>query len=352
LVGLIVALACVTRYAGITLAGTAGLFILLDGSLKPRKKIAHLFLFGLVSASLLALNLVRNSLINGTLTGWREKGVTPFRQNLHDLGSVFCDWLPFFNGHYTGAGALASCWILLFLFLFIRRLIKKQGFQSYENIATGFFIMYFLFMVISATLSRFQMLNSRLLSPLFVPWIWGASSWLPPALAGLKTNSLKRWGLLIAGLLAMGFFLWGQKQVDYETWDGVKDAGIPGYTEDPWRDSETIKYIRDNKALFEKFAKRNTLYSNSNDAIWFLLGGLHADMLPHKDFKKDIQEFLAEKSFYIFWFNDATNPDLLHIPLISSYKHLVEVRQFEDGAVYLFSDPPGVDSVLKASPNP
>ncbi|MDR3716552.1 MAG: hypothetical protein P4L51_27415 [Puia sp.] len=354
-VGLITAMACITRYAGITLAGTAGLFILLGGSLKPLKKIAHLFLFGLVSASLLTLNLIRNNLVNGTLTGWREKGITSFGQNLHDLGSVFCDWLPFFNGRYAGAAALAVCWFGLLAFLFVRRLVRwfaaspplpavepdTIGFWSYENMATVFFIVYFLFILLSATFSRFQTLNSRLLSPLFIPWVLGASSWVPSLFRQLATGRRRRWRIpaLIAALLAAGCFLWGQKQTDAETWDGVKDAGIPGYTEDPWRNSETVKYIRDNKTFFENFSKRYTLYSNANDAVWFLLGGLHADMLPHKDFKNDIAEFLAEKTFYVFWFNDASNPDLLTIPFISSHVRMVEEHHFEDGAVYKFSAP-------------
>ncbi len=339
LAGGIAALACITRYAGITLPATAGLLILLDIRMKPAKKMAHMIIFGLTAVSLLALNLLRNVLINGTLTGHREKGITSFRQNMHDLGSVFCDWLPFFNGRYAFAEAIAAFWIIAFIALFIRRRVKESGFHSYDNIATAFFIVYFLFIVVSATLSRYQTLNSRLLSPLFIPWIWGASSWIPGRLIFLPDRAARmRMAIGMAGLAAAVCFLWGQWLADNETWDGVKDAGIPGYTEDPWRNSETIKYVQTNKDQIGRFQKQYTLYSNAPDAIWFFMG-LHSDMLPHKDFKKDIAEFLAEKSFYIIWFNDGVNPDLIPIEYISAHKKLVESHLFGDGAVYRYTDP-------------
>lgn len=331
LLAFIAGLACITRYAGITFIGTGGLLLLSDPGLRPGKKIRHLLLFGLIASSLLAINLYHNKLAAGTFTGYREKGITSFSRNLHDFGSVFCNWLPFFNNHYTLASWIGLFWIVVFTIAFTGRLVKKEHFFSYENIATAYFIIYSAFILLSATISRFQQLDSRLLSPLFIPWLWGSTCRIPAwTVSGTQRRRIGVILAVIAGAISFGT---GQLRADYEAWDGAKYAGIPGYTEDDWRNSETIRFIRKNKTLMRFKA---TLYSNANDGIWFLTG-VRADLLPHKDFPNDIKEFLAEDHFYVVWFNDGVNADLIDIAFISRYKKLAEMHEFSDGTVYFFT---------------
>ncbi|MHA4811183.1 hypothetical protein ACX0G9_23955 [Flavitalea flava] len=330
LMAVVAGLACITRYAGITLIGTGGLLILCDRNQVCRKKILHLFLFGFLSTSFLAINIFRNRLATGTLTGYREKGITPFGRNLHDFGSVFWDWSPFSGNYYWLNVLIGGCWILIFIFLFLAPLIRKTPVLTYEHQAITFFVVYSVFILASATLSRFQALDSRLLCPLFIPWLWGSTSWLPAATDSWR--GLRRGLLLVAALMGGAIFMAGQLSDDYETWDGVKDAGIPGYTEDGWVHSETMDYVRNNT---EKMHFKSTLYTNANEGIWFLTG-VRSDMLPHKDFPKDVQEFLAEDHFYVVWFNDSINSDLLSIDFISHHKKLVSQEVFGDGAVYFF----------------
>ncbi|HZE83693.1 MAG TPA: hypothetical protein VE035_05250 [Puia sp.] len=331
LMGLIAGLACVTRYAGITFIGAGGLLLICDPALELKTRIWHMLLFGLASTVLLALNLYRNQLVTGTLTGFREKGVTSFGANLHDMGVVFCNWLPFLQNHYSIAGALAMVLILAFVNAFVVRLVRRERFFSYENISAAYFIVYAVFILLSATVSRFQTLDSRLLSPLFIPWIWGCTSWIPVWTAGWP--SVKRIGVILVTAVAAIVFQAGQLSNDYEAWDGIRSAGIPGYTEDGWRNSETIRFVRDNKAALHA---RSTLYSNATDGIWFFTGD-HADMIPHKDFPADVREFLAEDHFWVIWFDDAINPDLLSLDYIGRYKKLSEVRRFSDGSAYFYT---------------
>lgn len=353
LMAVLAGLACVTRYAGITLIGTGGLLILCDilsGGSPGRthevgKKVRHLLLFGFLSFSFLLINLIRNRLITGTLTGYREKGVTPFVRNLHDFGSVFWDWLPFSGSHYWLSFLIGAGLVILFIILFLAPLIRKGpsfsfkalsfetfSFErvSFEQIAIAYFVVYAVFILVSATLSRFQALDNRLLCPLFIPWLWGSTSWIPQAMS--RWTGLRRSLFLAAALMTGAIFLAGELSDDYETWDGVKDAGIPGYTEDGWVHSETMNYVRNNK---EKMHFKSTLYTNANEGIWFLTG-IRSDMLPHKDFSRDVQEFLAEDHFYVVWFNDSINSDLLSIDFISHHKKLIDQQVFSDGAVYFF----------------
>ena len=337
LLGFVATLACVTRYAGVSFILTGGLLILCDGALRWKKKIGHLLLFGLVASSLLALNIYRNRLVTGTLTGYREKAIVTFGANLHDFGSVLCDWLPFFDDDYRLASVVGACCILFCMGLFVYRLVRQRNFFSYENIALAFFVVYTVFILATATLSRFQQLDSRLLSPLFIPWLWGSTSWISNLIQGPFRSRPRLRGILILGALAAaGCFQMGQWEVNAYDWDGVKYAGIPGYTEDSWKKSETMHYIGTHKDLF---SPRTPIYSNAFEGIWFFTA-LRSDMLPHKDLPWDVREFLKEKNFYVVWFTDAINTDLVTIDFIRQHKNLVSEQRFSDGTIYFFTTDP------------
>ncbi len=339
-IAILAALACVTRYAGISLILAGGGLIFCDRDLPWKKKIGHLFLFGLIASSLFALNLYRNHLVTGTLTGYREKAITTFATNLKDFGSVLCDWLPFLDEDYRLAGVVGAISILFCIGIFMVRLVRKKDFYSYENIALSFFVVYAVFILATASLSRFQQLDSRLLSPLFIPWLWGSTSWIPGVLRdwkigspGSRLHTYTLQGFRLVCLAAAVAFQAGQWEVNAYNWNGVKYAGIPGYTEDQWKSSETMHYIRAHKDIFNS---GTSLYSNAFEGIWFL-AGIQSDMLPHKDLPWDVREFLKEDHFYVVWFNDAVNTDLVTIEFISGQKKLISEQRFSDGVIYYFT---------------
>ena len=341
LLAFLAALACVTRYAGVSFILTGGLLLLCDRALSWKKKIGHMILFGVISSSLLALNIYRNRLVTGTLTGYREKAIVSFSTNLHDFGSVLCDWLPFIDDEYRWSAIVGSCSILLCIGIFLYRLLRQQNFYSYENLGLTFFVVYTVFILATASLSRFQQLDSRLLSPLFIPWLWGSTSWIadvirnPPSFLPRFRFKIRPW-LIIISLAAAICFQIGQWKVDAEDWDGIKDAGIPGYTEDEWKHSQTMQYINTHKELF---SPHTPTYSNAFEGIWFFTG-LRSDMLPHKDLPWDVKEFLKETNCYVIWFEDAVNTDLFTIEDIKHYKKLVSEQSFGDGVIYFFTTDP------------
>ena len=335
-IGVIGGLSCVTRYAGISLAGLGGLLMLCDGRLRwSWKKIGHMVLYGAVSLSFLALNLYRNYQVTGTLAGYREKGLTSLGTNIFNFGSVLSDWLPFFNEHYMLASAVAVFFILLITGIFIYRLVRRAGFFSYDTIALSYFIVYTTFILYTATVSRFQALDSRLLSPLFLPWLWGSTVWIP---AAIKRCSIP-WRRVTAGvsLLAAVCFLQGEWHTFRENWDGIHYAGIPGYTENTWRKSETMAYVRAHR---DSLQNTGTVYSDAFEGLWFLGGGLQAELIPHKDNAEDIRYMMKDDHFTVIWFDDAVNKDLIDVDYIRSRKQLVRELQFEDGAIYFFRNAP------------
>ena len=137
--------------------------------------------------------------------------------------------------------------------------------------------------------------------------------------------------------MAIGFIIFlsfqcAQLAADYETWDGVKDAGIPGYTENQWKYSETVEYIQKNSLPVQK---GYTIYSNAYDAIYFFTGR-PGKFLPNKEFYPGIQKFLQDPHCYLVWFDDGDNPDLLSLDFIIRIKKMSLLKQFNDGAIYVY----------------
>jgi hypothetical protein len=345
-IGIIAGMACVTRYAGISLAGMGGLLMLCDAGLRwGRKKTGHIVLFSGLSILFLALNLYRNLHLTKTLTGYREKGVTPLVLNIHDFGTVICDWLPFRGDGYRVATVLAIVFIILITAIFVYRLVRRTGFFSYDTIALSFFVVYAGFILFTATVSRFQQLDSRLLSPLFLSWLWGSTCWIPavrpPDPVSRRPRSLSAWKKT-AFFLCLGaavYFFSGEIQAFRDNWSGIHYAGIPGYTENDWRNSETIAFVRDHRDSLRNIPRLGTLYSDAFEGLWFL-AGVRSDLLPHKDDAEDIRYMLKEARFTVIWFDDAVNDDLIDIDFLKSRKQLVREMHFKDGAIYYFETAP------------
>lgn len=119
-VAFVTALACVTRYAGVTVIGTGGMLLLFDSRLEVKKKIGHILLYGVVSCSLLAVNLFHNAAVTHTGTGPRYKSLTSLSENMHYFGTVMCDWFTLNPSAYTMAFTITALLVVGFFagFLF------------------------------------------------------------------------------------------------------------------------------------------------------------------------------------------------------------------------------------------
>src|SRR4029077_8369551 len=140
----------------------------------------------------------------------------------------------------------------------------------------------------------------------------------------------RRIAVVSLGILLAAGFQYNQLKADYETYDGVKDAGIPGYREDPFPQSDIVVYIQKNKSLFKP---GYIIYSNAGDAVYFFTG-LFSQLLPQDVFPKDIKNFYLERRQYVVWFNNVDNPDLISLDEILKNKKMKLIEQLNDGAVY------------------
>jgi hypothetical protein len=329
-VAAVTAISCITRYAGVTIIGAGGLLLLLDNELPIRKKIGHILLFGSISISLLVGNLIMNSINTGLSTGMREPSITSFGQNLHYFGTVINDW--------GSLGAAADNYAALFtavIFLTLIGILLWKAWtgriNSYENIVIAFAIVYGLFIVISASISRYERINSRLIAPMFIPLLISCTSWVPDVLRIIH-NKIIKYALAGIAILLMLAFEYSTYQVDYQRYDDELDFGVPGYSDDSWNKSEFVVYLKKHQTMFKPGIP---IYTDADEAV-YLFTGMSSTLIPHKLQTDKVQKLYQEKRFYLIWFDNLYNAELISIDDIMAHKKLVKLGGVKQGEVYYF----------------
>jgi len=325
---LICSLSCLTRYAGVFLIIT-GLFLLFfNRAFTWRKRILDCMLFGSISFSLLLINIIRNLKETGLAMGPRPRNDEGILKIMEYFGGVLCDWLLL-----ERMPLLAITLTIVLLILFAAAIIfnknrkkSKYGFE-YTMAVTG--LIYCIFMIITSSYTRYEQFTNRLLSPIFIPLLWCISCWIPGFIN--KRSIRLKWVYGILFLLITVWFLNAQVRADYEYYDGVKDAGIPGYREDPFVQSDIVQFLEKNKNIFDP---RIPIYSNAGEAVYFVTG-IAARQLPFLDFPTQVQQYYNGKNNYLVWFNDLDNPSMPDLKSILQHQDMTVVKELKDGVVYV-----------------
>lgn len=326
----IVAISCITRYAGVTLVATGGLLLLLDNELSIRKKVIHILIYGCIAISLLVGNLLLNYFATGLSTGTREPSITPFIDNLYYCGTVMCDWAALPSSMYPYAAWLSA---LVFIVLggFLVFKTSRGGVNTYENIHIAFALVYGLFIVVSSSISRYERINSRLLSPMFIPLLIGITSWVPDVLRRIPRK--KQWYYALPFVIMMLAFEYATGAIDYQRWYDENDYGVPGYTDDDWNTSEFIKFLKTHKHLFKPGVP---IYSDADEAVYFFTGE-SSTLLPHRYFKNDVEKVFAVKHYYLIWFSSLNNKELIGLEDLQQRENLKLLYHLKDGEIYEYN---------------
>jgi hypothetical protein len=325
----VAAICCITRYAGVTVIATGGLLILMNSQLALRKRLMHVLTFGAAGISLLVTNIIINRLSSGLATGTREPSVTSFGENLYYFGTVMCDWLGLTEQTHPYGWLLATSIIIAMITALLWQWLKGR-LNSYESIIITYAVVYSLFILIIATFSRFERMNSRLLSPLFIPLAIGCTSWLPDVLQHIRKKA-RLWAAIPA-VFIMGLFIYNYILIDLKRYDDEFDYGVPGYTDDDWNKSAFVVFLKQHKQIYKPGVP---LYSNADEAVYFF-GGMRAKL--HVFFKQDVAKFYSKKHFYLVWFKALNPPELLGLKDIEKVKKLKLLYDLEDGAVYEYNE--------------
>ncbi len=323
---IIASLAFLVRYAGITCVITGCIIILSNRNLPFSKKLIHLFGFGAVGVLLPLINLVRNIMVSETYSGVRQKSLNSFYINLTNAAEVLEQWFISLSNS-SKAGIFILVFLVLASLILLYYSFKKHFLtSSYNSIISLFFLVYIGFMLTISTVSRFETLSSRLLSPVYIPIILLIST-IVLQLLRIKNRPLKITAALLL-LIIYGFMQFNHYKTNAATWEGVSVAGIPGYTENQWVKSSMANFIKNNPKEILPI-----IFSNADDAVFFLTGKT-AFALPHKDIPSEISSFKTNKSFCLIWFYNGQNKDLINLEYINQYKKAKAAWQFKDGIIY------------------
>jgi hypothetical protein len=325
---LICALACLTRYAGVFMILTGLCLIFFNGAMPWRRRIFHCLIFGSLSFSLLLINIIRNLSATGLAMGPRPKSDTGVLKIMEYFGGVLCDWL-LIDRKPLLAVILTIILLMLFTISFLYTKNRKKSIYGFEYAMAVTGLIYCVFMIISSSLTRYEQFTNRLLSPIFIPLLWSLSWWIPGFLS--KKSYRLKWIYGLVFFLITIWFLNVQIRADYEYYDGVKDAGIPGYREDPFVQSEIVQFLEKNKEIFDP---RFPIYSNAGEAVYFVTG-MPAHQLPFLDFPAQVQQYYSGKNNYLVWFRDLDDPAMPDLKSILQHKNMEAVKELKDGAVYM-----------------
>ncbi len=329
---LICATVCLTRYAGVFCLITGGVLIFFNDKPSWRKRIVHCFIFGSISLGPLLINIVRNRWVTGLATGIRPKSEVGLSTILDYFGGVLSDWLLVARNPGLSI-VLASGVLLLFAATIVRRKLRKTT-ESFEYVAAVLGLVYGGFLLVSYSITRYEPFTNRLLAPIFIPLLWTISCWIPGWL--LAARRRMKWVAATAVLVAAAWFLNRQLAADWEYYDGVKDAGIPGYREDPFVESGIVQFLEKNQSLFNS---DRPVYSNAGDAFYFVTGK-PSFQLPFLDFPDQVQRYYDRQRNhltpdYLVWFQNEEDLQMPALDTILKHKEMVLLKQLPDGAVYM-----------------
>jgi hypothetical protein len=167
---------------------------------------------------------------------------------------------------------------------------------------------------------------------MFIPLLIACTSWVPDVLK--FTRSYLKYVLSGVAIILMLAFEYATLQVDLQRYDDENDYGVPGYSDDDWNKSEFVVYLKKHHNIFKPGIP---IYSDANEAV-YLFTGMPSALVPHKFFKMDVQKFYAQKHFYLIWFDNLYNTELVNLPDIAKNKKLTKIGSAKEGEIYLVAD--------------
>lgn len=248
------ALACLQRYAGITLVAAGGLMILGQITWKrsqwtspSRQTWTHFIWFGLASLAPVGLWLTRNFFLTKTITGPRSEGDLRIGKSIYSFLESLTEWLipvPFPLTY-----KLTLTILLIITLFFIIHLWKSKPRYKYLNYSHALIFClsitvgaYALLIITTGAIRASDLPNRRLLMPIYLPTMLLVLIYADAAYERLRINAatVLRW------VLALGHVIWiAGAGIVLSTYITVRaDQGAGGYSTKAWQTSETASWVR------------------------------------------------------------------------------------------------------------
>ena len=269
--GVFTALACLTRYLGVTVLVAAMPLLLFRPGVALRDRVKHCAAYALISLIPIGLWMLRNTLLSGAPTGPKPPSNDTLPEilsaTLADLSRWALFWLPS-DAVRIAASALAAM-VLLALAVAIWRVFFRwrQGGASQQwssfCLFGGFALMYLGVLLVAQTVTFGEPAGGRYLYPMYIPLLFAGVFALDKFMISERIKALRGNAL---DLPIVRTFLRGRKPVSLLTavivvvaslwllghaprhardiWLANGDLG-QGFASSKWVDSEVLRYMRD-----------------------------------------------------------------------------------------------------------
>jgi 4-amino-4-deoxy-L-arabinose transferase-like glycosyltransferase len=340
LTGVVAALACLTRYAGVTLV-VAGIAVVLAprrDTARPRWRDAGLFL--LVSLLPLAGWVVRNSLLSGSPLGERNPASFTFLRNLQFTWRSIAFWyLPIWSIPHRVISTALGALVILFLALGVMAARKKMGETGRgRSIILFFVIVYIVFLLITSAAATYDRIGDRLLAPAFIPLTLLLLLLLRDAPGAFRAGGAVR-GLRIAvfAMIAVTLVSWGIGAEKSATNRAKLGAG--GYNSAMWQDSPLCVHLQRRGLPADRIA-----YSNAPDAVYFF-AGIPAKASPKKtapaargwvrEGELPVESWPEKIPASLVWFQGKYRKDQFAPEELERTVRIETANRFKDGTIFV-----------------
>ena len=280
------ALACLTRYIGVTVLLTAWMILLIQRDVSNRQKLKNFTTFSVIATAPLALWVLRNYIIKESFIGQVNPNGWSLPISLDRAETELIKWafggtgIEYINGlservldmsilrNPITTALLLKASILSAVIVvagYVGYLVVRRGYlQNWKTltVAVTFVLTYALGLMITLPINDVS-LGERFLAPLYVPILVVCTLILDKAL-----QISPRWLVGLSGLLCLWLIL--QASATYSNIkEWVSIGNIYSYTSKHQADSEVMEYVLSSPL-------RGYIYSNDSDRLYILAHSGHS----------------------------------------------------------------------------
>lgn len=309
------ALACLTRYLGVTLIAAGAL------TLFARRRVRDAFLFAFVAAAPLAIWLVRNAAVTGTATGLREPPGFAWEQNLLALLHGAVD--PLLPWGWPGEAKLAIAGLAA---LGGTSLARRASRTDAGPLAL-FVFLYALAVVVVSAFWGADRADIRLALPIAVALLAGA--WLAASRVGSRP-------VQIALVVVLAIWIGRSAVRERDQVELYRKEGVPGFNDATWRASPTLAHLRSTPP-------DAPVYSNAPEIAWLAIEKpVRLSPRAHLFYSEsarvdDLQDFVLEvrgsSRATLVWFRDVDRRSLVPRDTLARHVTLSPVADLTDGTI-------------------
>jgi hypothetical protein len=344
LTAIVACLACLQRYAGISLV-LAGSLLILPGKSGTRllRKVGQIAIFGAISTFPLALWCIRNRLIAGRTVGDHESHLAsagelavPFIGAMQVMAAWLFPWATSVSGiHVVGFGLAI---VLAFATILLSRVVRawrRRAMGGAANdcgpqlwslaIVAG---IYFVFIIVCGAVLNW-IPRQRHMAPLYAFIVALMLVGVEGIHRLLIDRPVRR--ALVGSLCIILCILWLQYpgRVLCRNVRSCMEHGAGGYAVSQWQDSPLVAWLRSHPLP-------DRVFCNGSDAAYLLTRAV-TSLTPqwkHETALADFARLGASQTSYLVWFNEIRYPWLYDLREILSCCRVKEIARFPDGCVY------------------